>query len=271
MQTIKLNDETNIPVLGFGTWELPGENAREPVEMALKAGYRHIDTATIYKNHEVIGEVLASSGIDRKELFITTKLWRDDMKAEDVEMAVEIALEELKIPYIDLYLIHWPNKNVDMNKTLEEMGKLKQNGLIKSIGVSNFTIRQLEAVLETGIEICNHQVELHPSFNQKEMIDWCRAHKISVTAYSPIGQGRDLKIEVIKKLASKYKVNEAEVILTWLRQKEIIAIPRSSDEKHITDNFASLNLTLDAHEIEVIDGVTQEKRIVRPPFAEFED
>lgn len=271
MQTINLNDNTSIPILGFGTWELPGENARKPVEIALKTGYRAIDTATIYQNHEVIGEEIEQSGIKREELFLTSKLWRDDMRAEDVEMAAEIALEELKMKYLDLYLIHWPNKAVDMNKTLEEMGKLKDKGLIKAIGVSNFTIHQLEEALKSGVEITNHQVELHPSFNQKEMVEWCKAHKISVTAYSPLGQGKDLKIEILKKLAIKYKVNEAEVILAWIRQKGIIAIPRSSDEKHITDNFASLSLTLDGHEMEMIDNVAQEKRIVRPSFAEFED
>lgn len=271
MKRIYLNDQTSIPVIGFGTWQLPNEEVRKPLETALSVGYRHIDTAAAYDNHEVIGEVLRQSRLRREELFITTKLWRDDLKAQEVTRACQEALEELKLPYIDLYLIHWPNREVPIGETLEALGKLKEAGLIKAIGVSNFTIRHLEEAMKVQIEITNNQVELHPSFNQNELETFCDRNHISLTAYSPIGQGKDLKIPMIQALARKYDRGESEIILAWLRQKNIIAIPRSKEPDHILENFKSLDFDLTTADLQLMEDIPQENRLISPTWNEFED
>ncbi|MCL4384126.1 aldo/keto reductase [Patescibacteria group bacterium] len=269
MKRIYLNEQASIPILGFGTWQLAGEAARKPLEVALSVGYRHFDTAAAYDNHEVLGEVLKRSGLKREELFVTSKIWRDDLKARDVVAACEEALEELQMPYIDLYLIHWPNREIPIGETLEAMGKLKEDGLIKAIGVSNFTIRHLEEAMKTGIEISNNQVELHPSFNQNELESYCDRHHISLTAYSPVGQGQDLKLPKVQTLAKKYSRSESEIILAWLRQKNIIAIPRSKDPDHILENFKSLDFDLETADLQLMEDIPQERRMINPSFAEF--
>lgn len=271
MQKISLNKQVSIPILGFGTWQLPNEKARQPVEMALEAGFRHIDTAAVYDNHQVIGEVLKHSGLKREELFITSKVWREDLRQRSLIEAAQAALETLQTPYLDLYLIHWPNKEIPIAETLETMQNLKEKGLIKAIGVSNFTVHHLEKALEVGVEITNNQVELHPSFNQRNLKNWCQEHNIQVTAYSPIGQGKDLKLPTIVALAKKYGASESQVILAWMRQNNIIAIPRSSDLEHIKENFESQKLELKPEDQELMDQIPQQERMLNPPFAEFED
>lgn len=271
MKNIKLNQITEIPILGFGTWQLEGEKVVKPLELALETGYRHIDMAFIYGNQKQIGKVLKENKILRKDLFITSKLWHDYMGKNEVRPALEKTLDELRTEYLDLYLIHWPNKAVSMTDTLEEFGKLKDEGRIKAIGVSNFTIRHLEEALATGIEITNNQVELHPTFNQKELRKFCEQHNISVTAYSPIGQGKDLSEKIVIDLAKKYQTSESGVILAWLRQRNIVAIPRSSDEKHIQENWDSLKVELNQDDCELMETIEQKPRLVNPGLGEFGD
>ncbi len=271
MQTIHLNTTTQIPLLGFGTWQLTGEEARKPLETALEIGYRHIDTADYYHNHQIIGSVLEESGLPREAVFVTTKVWRSDLRSEDLIRACERSLDELKLTYLDLYLIHWPNKEVPIMETLEAMQELKDNGLIRAIGVSNFDLQHIDEAVKTGIEITNNQVELHPTFNQKGLREHCDRFHVTITAYSPIAQGMDLKLKVVTQLAKQYDVKPSQVILAWLRQSGIIAIPKATSKAHIKENFESLLVQLKPEDMSKMDEIEQRPRMVLPDFAEFRD
>ncbi len=204
MKYLKLNSQSNIPVLGLGTWQLTGKTCQQAVEKALKLGYRHIDTADAYGNHQQIAKALKTSRIPRDQLFITSKLWLSNLNRKDVLNDTQRFLEELQTNYIDLLLIHWPNSQIPLKETLDSMNELKMNNIIKAIGVSNFTTAHLNKAISSGVEISNNQVEIHPSFQQKDLRIFCKNKNIILTAYSPIGQGEDLKLPIIVELAKKY-------------------------------------------------------------------
>ncbi len=269
MKTLPLNADTAIPILGFGVWQLTGDECLNSVLKALEVGFRHIDTADRYGNHLQVAEAIKQSGIARSELFITTKVPHTALDKETLTNNVKRYLEELQTDYLDLLLIHWPNKEVPIKESLAAMNGLKEQGLIKAIGVSNFTIRHLEEALATGVEITNNQVEFHPSLNQKNLKEFCDAHEITLTAYSPIAQGQDLQIPLIMELAQKYERSEAQVILNWLISKNIVAIPRSSKPERIEDSFKTLEWELSPEDVAAIDELNTNNRLVMPPHAEF--
>lgn len=269
MKTLKLNDQTHIPVLGLGTWQLEGKVAQEAVEVALETGYRHIDTADAYGNHAAVAEGIKKSGLPRDEIFLTTKLWYTELTQNQIYDSAHRFLNELETDYIDLLLIHWPNKSISYNETLLAMKRLQDQKVIKAIGVSNFTIQHLKGALETGVPITNNQVELHPSFSQPELQHFCHDHNIVITAYSPIGQGDDLFIPIIEELAEKYQRSPSQVILNWIISKGMVAIPKSSNSDHIRDNFQALDWNLSSEDIVKIDNAKQGNRIVHPSFSEF--
>lgn len=271
--TIELNDKVQIPLIGLGTWQVTGTDCEEAVRMAIKTGYRHIDTADRYGNHMEVAKGIKSTGIERQSLFLTTKIWRDSLRPEELKSNVQRFLEELQTEYIDLLLIHWPNTEVDMAESVIAMDELKQKGVIRSIGISNFTIDLIRNLLQklenTDISIDNHQFEFHPSLQQEELVNFSMDKLMTVTAYSPIAQGQDLELDVIKKIAREHGVNEGQVVLAWIRQRGIIAIPRSSSKKHIEENFKSLEVELSKEDIKKIDSLDRENRLVRPSWAPF--
>lgn len=259
-----------IPLLGFGTWQLQGQEATDAVSKALEVGFRHIDTADRYQNHRQVGQALKESGVPRSEIFLTTKVWHSDLHQKDVFAAAERFLKELETDYLDLLLIHWPNSSIALEETLAALGQLKKDGVIKNIGVSNFTIRHLEDALDQGVEILTNQVEFHPTLNQKALKEFCDKHKILITAYSPIAQGEDLKLPVIVELAEKYQRSPAQVILNWLISKNIVAIPRTTKPERIEDIYRTLEWKMDSEDVKAIDNLHTNNRMVIPPFAEFE-
>ncbi|MEO8637473.1 MAG: aldo/keto reductase [Candidatus Taylorbacteria bacterium] len=267
---LTLNDNLTIPILGFGTWELLGAKAKMAVLTALEVGYRHVDTADAYENHKEVGLAIKESRVPREELFITSKLWRDEFEKGKVKGACQRALKELGLDYLDLYLLHWPNKDVPIGETLEAMRELVEVGLVRSIGVSNFTIHHLEDVIATGISVALNQVEFHPSLYQKELEEFCGKHAIAVTAYSPMARGADLKIPTIVDIAKKYKKSASQIILNWTMQKGIVVIPKASNPIHIRDNFASLEFDLAPEDCALIDNLHMNRRIVLPDFNEFD-
>jgi len=270
MKSLKLNEQTSIPILGFGTWQLEGDVCQKAVEIALETGYRHIDTAKAYGNHKIIGQVLQKSAINRKNIFLTSKVWITDMKRPDLLDAFKTVLEDLQTDYLDLYLLHWPIRNVAFSESLGSLNELKQQGKIKAFGVSNFNVHHLQDALAIGMEITNNQVEFHPSLYQKDLKEFCDKNKILLTAYSPVGRGRDLKLPVIKKLSDKYKRTPSQIILSWIISKNIIAIPKATSPDHIKQNFEAIQLALAPEDLKLIDSLNTNNRLVNPSFSDFD-
>ncbi len=258
-----------IPILGFGTWPLKGQQCFASVRTALALGYRHIDTADGYANHREVGQAIRDSGVQREEIFLTTKVRRDDLHRDDVIAAGERFLTELQTDYLDLVLIHWPNDDIPMEETFAGFQTLKDRGVIKNVGVSNFAIPRLERAATITDSIIANQVEYHPSLNQQPLLDYCQSRNIALTAYSPVGKGQDLSLPVIEELATKYQRSGSQVILNWLISKGVIAIPSSGTAEHIEDNYRSLDWELDSDDVRKIDQSHRNNRLTQPSFAEF--
>jgi diketogulonate reductase-like aldo/keto reductase len=259
-----------IPSFGLGTWQLRGEPARAMVRTALALGVRHIDTASRYENGRDVGEEIRSSGIVRDEIFVTSKIWHDQLDADSVMRNAETMLADLDIGYIDLLLIHWPNKDVPLKETLGAFAALKRRGIIRHIGVSNFTSTLIEeAVAVCDEPIVTNQVEYHPYLAQSKVLEACRRHEISLTAYSPLAQGRIVGDKVIADIARTHGRRVAQVSLRWLVQQEgIIVIPRSSKREHLANNFAIYDFALTAAEMRHIASLSHPQgRQVNPAWA----
>lgn len=258
-----------IPALGFGTWKLEGQAAVDSTIKALEIGYRHIDTADVYGNHTQVGKAIIDSGVNRKEIFLTTKIWHSKLNASGVKESVDKFLQELQTDYIDLLLIHWPNREISLEETLKTMDVLKTEGIVRNIGVSNFTINHLKDCLKTGIEIVNNQVELHPTFGQFELQKFCDENKILLTAYSPLGRGADLELPVLVSIADKYGKTVPQVILNWVVSRGLIAIPKATSEEHIRENFEALDFELSSEDIEAISKLDKGERLIDNNWSEF--
>ncbi|MFC0345899.1 aldo/keto reductase [Epilithonimonas hispanica] len=244
MKNVVLNNGTEIPEIGFGTWQTT-EGVQKTVKEALKAGYKHIDTAAIYGNEAEIGEAIEESGIDRKDLYLTTKIWNSNRSAEGVKYSVEQSLKNLKTNYLDLLLIHWPAnaKQFDNWKeinaeTWKAMEELYKSGVVKAIGVSNFMLPQIEALLETAevIPVVN-QIEFHPGYTQPQVVDFCKEKGIAIEAWSPIGSGRLLKDEDLKNIADSYGVSPAILCIQFCLQSGVIVLPKSENPNNIYNNL----------------------------------
>ena len=259
-----------IPILGFGAWPLKGQQCFESVRTALALGYRHIDTADGYANHREVGQAIRDSGVAREEIFLTTKVRRTDLRRDDVIAAGERFLAELDTDYLDLALIHWPNADIPMDETFAGFQSLKDQGIVRNFGVSNFTVARLEHTAAITDGIIDNQVEYHPSLNQQGLLDYCQSRGIAVTAYSPIAKGQDLHLPVIQELATTYQRSASQVILNWLRSKGIIAIPGSGSAAHIADNLRSLEWELAAEDVARIDQLDRTTRLTQSSFGEFD-
>jgi len=270
MKMIKLNDQVSLPVLGFGVWQLTPEECQKSVEEAFKVGYRHIDTADAYGNHQAVGEAIKNSGLKREEFFITTKVRRDNQGKIGVEESVDRFLEELGIEYIDLLLIHWPNRDFSIEETLKAMDEAKKAGKIRAIGISNFNKKHIEEALAVGVEIVNNQVELHPTFQQKELRQYLKENNITVTSYSTNGRGEDLNLPEVKELAEKYNKTPYQIILNWAVAQDIICIPRSSKLERVKENFEIFDFELSAEDMEIMNNIEQKPRLSEPAFADFD-
>ncbi|MFB6212359.1 MAG: aldo/keto reductase [Candidatus Magasanikbacteria bacterium] len=267
---IQLQSGIEVPAIGLGTWQLTGSLCREIVEKALKIGYRHIDTAEMYKNHKEIGRELENSPLDRSELFITTKVWYTHLSGQSIIDSAYKFQRELRTDYLDSLLIHWPNSEIPVRETLQAMKKLKKEGTIKTFGVSNFTRDLLKEAIETGLNIDLNQVEYHLSLNQNGLKNFCDKNNIAVTAYSPLGRGGDLGNTKVKELSEKYNKTPAQIILNWLLSKGLIVIPKASQEKHLRENIKSFDFEMDKKDIKQLENTSsKDNRIINPGFSEF--
>lgn len=260
----KLRNGVEIPCVGFGTYLTPnGDTAVRAVKEAIEAGYRHIDTASVYKNEKSVGKGIRESGINREEIFVTSKVWNNDQGYDKTLKAFNKSLNELEMEYLDLYLIHWPvakghdNDWQDMNReTWRAMEQLHEEGKIRSIGVSNFTPKYLEPLMESvSILPMVNQIELHPGLNQEETVDYCNDHDIIVEAWGPFSQGRLFKSSELNELAEKYNKTVAQVCLRWHLQRGILPLPKSVTPSRIVENTKIFDFELSNEDMDYISKV----------------
>lgn len=268
MKTFKLGSQ-QIPAIGFGTWKLTSSVCTDSVKMALDIGYRHIDTADIYGNHREVGIALKNSGLKREDLFLTSKVWYTNLKREKVIDCAKRNLDELQTDYMNLYLIHWPNKNIDIRETAEALEELKRENLIMDWGVSNFNEHHIKDCIDFGFKPINNQVEFHPSFYQRNLKQFADDNNILLTAYSPLGQGYDLNLAEITELSLKYGKSAAQIILNWISSKNIVVIPKATIYEPIKENFESLTFTIEQEDLNKIDSIKTNKRLLEPNFSDF--
>lgn len=256
--SVAFHDGHSIPQLGYGVWQVENDVAADVVEQAIRAGYRHIDTARIYGNEEGVGRAVRAADVPREDLFITTKLWNDDHDRDKALAAIDGSLERLGLEQVDLFLIHWA-KPVQ-GKYLEAwkaMIEIQQAGKARSIGVSNFPVEQLEEIIEaTGVVPAIHQIELHPYFQQRELRELHAKHNIVTEAWSPLGSGGAvLNDPVITQIAEEKGVTNAQVIIAWHLAIGNVVIPKSVTPERIVSNFASLDVSLTAEQVERINAL----------------
>ncbi|MEM5516899.1 aldo/keto reductase [Henriciella sp. AS95] len=261
---------TEIPTIGFGTWKLKEETAQMCVSKAIEAGYRMIDTAQAYENETYVGRGISDAQLPREDLWVTTKVWMSEFNDGDLQKSVERSVEKLGTDYCDLILLHWPNDDVPLEETLGALNEVRDKGLTGNIGVSNFTSKQLgQAVKLSRAPILTNQVEYHPFINQTPVLEAAHALGMSVTAYSPLAQGKVFDSPVIQEIGDKYGKSPAQVAMRWLTQQPgVIAIPRSSSPEHIASNNDVLDFELTAQEMGRITALNaNETRLINPSWA----
>jgi len=257
-----------MPRLGFGTWQMEGREAAEAVEDALALGYRHIDTARMYGNEREVGEALRAADLPRGDVWVTTKVWHDQLEPDRLRRSAEASLSDLGLDHVDLLLVHWPNPAVKLNDTLAALHRARQDGLARHIGVANFPSALLrEAIAEFPIA-CD-QVEYHPYLSQRAVLDVAHSHGMVVTAYSPLGSGALLRDPVLAEIAEARGATSAQVTLRWLLdQTSVAAIPKAASHEHRAANLTALELApLTYDERARIDGLARGKRFINPSFA----
>ena len=267
MQVVKAKG-FDIPIVGLGTWMLRGRDCARLTEQAIRIGYRHIDTAQMYGNEHDVGDGVRASG-KRAEVMVTTKIQPSLLSARDVDRSVKESLAHLRLDHIDLLLIHWPNPRVPLAETLGAMAKLKQEGLVRALGVSNFTVALLDEANKVSPEplVCN-QIEMHPFLDQSKVIAACRRHGMAVVAYSPIARGGAPEDAVLGRIGKAHRKSAAQVSLRYLVQRGMVAIPRSTKPDHLKANIEIFDFKLsDAEMADLRKLNATNMRVVNPPHA----
>lgn len=266
MKTVSANG-AEIPAIGLGTWELRGEQCAELVSAALQGGYTHIDTAQMYQNEAEVGEGIRASGQNRANIFLTTKIWPDNYAGSDFDRAVDERLNLLDCGTVDLLLLHWPPRAVSMAEAVAGLNRAKRAGLTRHIGISNFTVRQVEEAVALSDEplVCN-QIEYHPLINQDKVRAACARHGLAVTAYCPIARNKVADEPVITRIAKRHGSSPAQIALAWLAgHGDVISIPRSSRPERLADNLKALDVSLGEDEMAEITALnSRNMRLVDP-------
>jgi methylglyoxal/glyoxal reductase len=253
--TVKLNNGIEMPVLGLGVWQMSeGVETEHSVLWALEAGYRLIDTARLYGNEVSVGSAVRKSGIFRKEIFVTTKLWPTDFFR--VRAAFQKSLKNLGLAYIDLYLIHWPMPLIKSG-IWKDLEKIYREGLVRAIGVSNYNVNQLEALVTTAnIAPVVNQVKFNPFSYKKDLLDFCKSKNIALEAYSPLARGKKLNDPIIADMARKYNKTPAQIMTRWSLQHGVVAIPKSSHKERIIENANVFDFQIEVDDVKLLDNLS---------------
>jgi 2,5-diketo-D-gluconate reductase B len=255
MQFVEANG-ANIPAIGLGTWELRGRTCARLVEQAIKLGYRHIDTAQVYDNEREVGDGLRASGVKRDDVFVTTKVWTTHFAPNDLERSTKESLARLRLSEVDLLLLHWPNPQVPLSETLGALAHVRQLGMARHIGVSNFTV----ALIEEAVALCPEalacdQVEYHPYLDQTKVLDACARRGMALVAYSPVAKGRIKNDRGLAQIGQAHGKTAAQVCLRWLVQQNVAAIPRTSRIERLSENIDVFDFVLSDDEMQLISGM----------------
>ncbi|RKD95135.1 aldo/keto reductase [Halopiger aswanensis] len=269
-KTLPSGDE--LPTIGFGTWELEGETVKQSVEAALEAGYTHIDTAEGYMNEEEIGEVLAGADVDRDDLFLTSKVLAKNLHYDDVIASCKESLEKLGTDYLDLYLIHWPNPAISLRETMHAMETLHEEGLVRNVGVSNFSAYQLSAAQHVSdVPIAVNQIEFHPWLQRPDLVDYCRETDTVIEAAAPLGRTDVFGDEVVQELAEAYDKSPAQIVLRWALDRDVVALPRSTSPEHIAENFDLFDWELSDDDRRRLDERDRNQPVYDFPARDWDD
>ncbi|WP_248929207.1 aldo/keto reductase [Paenibacillus hamazuiensis] len=261
-----LHNGVNMPWVGLGVWKVDnGREVEQAVQWAIAAGYKSIDTAAVYGNEEGVGRALKQSGASREQLFITTKVWNSDQGYDSTLAAYEESCRKLGLDYVDLYLVHWPVKG-KYKETWRALEKLYKDGKVRAIGVSNFQIHHLQDVMaDCEVVPMVNQVEYHPLLQQRELLAFCKEHRIQMEAWSPLMQGNSLDHPVLRELAAKYGRTPAQIVLRWDLQNGVVTIPKSVNESRIRENADLFGFELSAEDMDKIASMNQNKRFGPDP------
>jgi 2,5-diketo-D-gluconate reductase B len=248
---------------------MQGELCRAAVESALNLGYRHIDTAEMYGNEDAVGAAIAASGVARKDLHVTTKVWHENLASDAIRRAFDSSLKKLRLDHVDLYLVHWPSRNMNLPAIFEALLKLKQEGRTRAIGVANFNLALLKTVVEEiEVPIACNQIEYHVMLDQTKVAKYLAAKSIPLVAYAPLAQGRAASDETLISIGRRHGVGAAQVALKWLLDQEgVAAIPKASRAESQRANLDALKLKLDDEDRKAIAALPKDKRFVNPAFA----
>ena len=259
----------DIPQLGLGTWPLAGAECARTVEAALRAGYRHIDTAAMYGNEEAVGEGLRASSVARDAIFLTTKVWYADLAPAALRQSAEASLKKLGLERVDLLLIHWPDRRLPAPETFTELARAKRDGLARHIGISNFTSTMVaEAVRLTPEPLVANQCEYHPYLDQSAVRAACARHGLAFVAYSPLGRASVLDEPVVKRVAAAHGATPAQVVLAWHVAQGGVAIPKTGNPKRLVENLAAADMKLTAQDVQTISALARpDGRIINPAWA----
>jgi 2,5-diketo-D-gluconate reductase B len=258
-----------VPLLGLGTYKnTDAEQCAESVETALELGYRHIDTAQFYHNECAVGRGIATSDVPRADVLLATKVWIDRLGYDDVVHSTRESLNRLGMETIDLLYIHWPADTYDPAETFRAFEHLHEEGLIDYVGLSNFTADQVVTAVDTcDAPIFANQVECHPFLPQTELRAACADHDVTVVAYAPLARGAVCDDPTLTDIAERHDATAAQVALAWLRQHDIVAIPKATGREHLRENWGSLDVTLSEEAVARIDDIDRRERLIDPDFA----
>ncbi|CAN5548122.1 aldo/keto reductase [soil metagenome] len=267
MDTLQIHG-TRVPRIGLGTWLTTGDDAKNAVAHALSVGYRHIDTAQVYENESDVGEAIHASGISRGDIWLTTKVWYENLRFQDVLSSTDVSLRKLRTDYVDLLLIHWPNPEVELEESLSALSRIRESGKARFIGVSNFPADLLLEALQFVPDLLTNQVEYHPFLGQQELLNAVRSNEMFLTAYSPLARRRVAKDETIQTVAAAHGRSVYQIVLRWhLQQDAVVAIPKSKTPEYIEANLDVFDFELTADEMAAISDLARAQRIIDPDFA----